>query len=72
LLNIIEYIKKGKSLEALLIGKIRQDYLPVVQELIHRQILVKPTLKPRYLEERYSEKLNLIRAGGNVFNMIHG
>ncbi len=72
LLNIIEYIKKGKSLEALLIGKIRQDYLPVVQELIHRQILVKPTLKPRYLDEKYSEKLQVIKAGGNVFNMIHG
>jgi uncharacterized protein (TIGR02421 family) len=72
LLDIIEYIKKGKSLESLLIGKIRQDYLPVVQELIHRQILIKPTLKPRYLEDKYLEKLNIIKAGGNIFNMIHG
>jgi uncharacterized protein (TIGR02421 family) len=72
LLNIIEYIKQGKSLEALLIGKIRQDYLPVIQELIHRQILIKPVLKPRYLDEIYSDKFNLIKSGGNVFNMIHG
>lgn len=72
LLNIIEYIKKGKSLEALLIGKIRQDYLPVVRELIHRQILIKPVLKPRYLEEKYFERLNLIKNGGSIFNMIHG
>lgn len=72
LLNIIEYIKQGKSLESLLIGKIRQDYLPVIQELIHRQILIKPSLKPRFLEEIYSEKFNIIKSGGNVFNMIHG
>ncbi len=72
LLNIIEYIKKGKKLDALLIGKIRQDYLPVVQELIHRQILVKPTLRPRYLEKAYIDKLENIHSGGNVFNMIHG
>src|SRR5690606_19136480 len=34
-LRISEYIKKGKSLETLLIGKIRQDYISVIQELIH-------------------------------------
>jgi len=72
LLNIIEYIKKGKKLDALLLGKIRQDYLPVVQELIHRQILVNPTLKPRYLGKEYLEKLKNIHNGGNVFSMIHG
>ena len=51
LLNIINYLKKGKSLEPLLIGKIRQDYIPVVQELIHRQILTKIPIKPRYLDD---------------------
>lgn len=70
LLNIIEYIKKGKSLHPLLIGKIRQDYIPVIQELIHRQILTKAPIKPRYLDEKYLSKFENIRSGGNVFNMI--
>lgn len=70
LLNIINYIKNGKSLEPLLIGKIRQDYIPVVQELIHRQILTKIPIKPRYLDEIYLPGIENIRSGGNVFNMI--
>lgn len=70
LLNIISYLKKGKSLEPLLIGKIRQDYIPVVQELIHRQILTKIPIKPRYLDDTYSQGIENIRSGGNVFNMI--
>lgn len=70
LLNIIEYIKKGKSIEPLLIGKIRQDYIPVVQELIHRQILAKIPIKPRYLDKKYESKIENIRSGGNVFNLI--
>ena len=70
LLNIISYLKKGKSLEPLLIGKIRQDYIPVVQELIHRQILTKIPIKPRYLDDIYSRGIENIRSGGNVFNMI--
>jgi uncharacterized protein (TIGR02421 family) len=70
LLNIINYIKNGKSLEPLLIGKIRQDYIPVVQELIHRQILTKIPIKPRFLDETYLPRIENIRSGGNVFNMI--
>lgn len=72
LLNIIEYIKKGKDLEALLIGKIRQDYLPIVQELIHRKILRPAPIRPRYLDNQYLANLKNIQDGGNVFNMIHG
>jgi len=70
LLNIINYLKKGKSLEPLLIGKIRQDYIPVVQELIHRQILTKIPIKPRFLDDIYLPRIENIRSGGNVFNMI--
>src|SRR5690606_34468670 len=69
LLNIIDYLKKGKSLEPLLIGKIRQSYIPVVQELIHRQILTAIPIKPRYLDEKYLSKIENIRSGGNVINL---
>lgn len=72
LLNLIDYIKKGKSLEALLIGKIRQDYLPIVQELVHRNILVKPPILPRYLDAIYQSKIDEVKKNGNIFNMIHG
>ena len=71
LLNLIDYIKKGKSLESLLIGKIRQDYLPIVQELIQREILVKPQILPRYLDVIYLPKIEQVKKNGTIFNMIH-
>ncbi|GAB3421412.1 flavohemoglobin expression-modulating QEGLA motif protein [Niabella aquatica] len=69
-LNIISYIKKGKDLKHLLIGKIREDYLPVVQELVHRNILFKAPVTPRFLTEPFKEKLDEIKKDGNIFKMI--
>ena len=69
-LNIIEYIKKGKDVKALLIGKIREDYLPVVGELIHRNILLEAPVTPRYLSEAFQPKLEAIKHGGNIFKMV--
>ncbi len=71
LLNLIAYIKEGKSLEALLIGKIRQDYLPIVEELVHRGILVKPQVLPRYLDPSFQHKIDQVKKDGTIFGMIH-
>ncbi len=70
LLNLIEYIKKGKDLKQLLIGKIKVEYLPVVQELIHRKILKEAPITPRYLSEQYLKKLDAIKKDGNIFSML--
>lgn len=69
-LNIINYIKKGRNLKNLLIGKIREDYLPVVRELIHRNILLEAPVTPRFLSGDFKEKLDAIKANGNIFQMI--
>lgn len=69
-LNIIDYIKRGKDLKHLLIGKIREDYLPVVQELIHRNILFEAPVTPRFLTGAFTEKLEGIKKAGNIFKMI--
>lgn len=70
LLNIIKYIKEGNDLSDLLIGKIRQDYLPFVQELIYRGVLNKSPIKPRYLENQFLSKLDKIKDEGNIFNLL--
>lgn len=69
-LNIISYIKQGKDIKQLLIGKIREDYLPVVQELIHRNILKPAPITPRYLTSEFTEKLSLLKEDGSIFKMI--
>ncbi len=70
LLNVIEYIKQGRDITQLLVGKIRQDYLPIVEELMHRQLLKPSPLRPKYLEEPYITKITEIKKEGSVFKMI--
>ncbi len=53
-LALLKYLKEGNSLEPLLIGKIRQNYLPVVEELISRKVLKPLSIKPRYLTHKES------------------
>ena len=70
LLNVIEYVKQGKDIAQLLVGKIRQDYLPIIQELMHRQLLKPSPLRPKFLEKPYVDKIEEIQKGGSVFKMI--
>ncbi len=53
-LALIKYLKEGNALEPLLIGKIRQSYIPVIEELVSRKILKPLPIKPRYLIENES------------------
>lgn len=56
LYQLINYLKEGNPLEPLLIGKIKQSYLPVINELIERKILKPMSIKPRYLYNNDSLK----------------
>lgn len=69
-LNLLEYIKKGNDLESLLIGKIQEDYLPIVQELLHRRLLRPIPIVPRFLSSQYREKIEALKKGITIFNMI--
>ncbi|GAB3542235.1 flavohemoglobin expression-modulating QEGLA motif protein [Pontibacter brevis] len=71
LVHLLDYLKQGHELEPLLIGKIRQDYIPIVQELIYRQVLRPVPIKPRYLlDPAIKPKLEQLKAGISVFNLL--
>ena len=70
LINLLEYMKEGNDIKPLLIGKIRQDYLPILDELVYRKILKPIPITPRYLDGRYNKKIKEIEKGINVFNLI--
>lgn len=73
LIEVLDYLKQGHDLEELLVGKIRVDYLPIIQELIHRGILRPVPLRPRYiLDERFNfkKKCEQLRSGINVFHLV--
>ncbi len=70
LLHVIEYVKQGHDISRLLVGKIRQDYLPIIEELTHRRLLKPLLLRPKYLEKPYRNKIDEIKKGGSIFKMI--
>ncbi|MCJ8163748.1 DUF1704 domain-containing protein [Pontibacter sp. E15-1] len=71
LVHLLDYLQKGNELEPLLIGKIRQDYIPIVQELIYRKVLRPVPIKPRYLlDPAIQPKLEQLKAGISVFNLL--
>ena len=71
LVHLLHYLKNGHELEPLLIGKIRQEYIPIVQELIYRQVLRPVPIRPRYLTDpAVKPKLEKLKAGISVFNLL--
>ncbi|CAN5128649.1 flavohemoglobin expression-modulating QEGLA motif protein [soil metagenome] len=71
LVSLLDYLKQGHELEPLLIGKIRQDYIPIMQELIYRKVLKPIPLKPRYLmDPAIEDKMQKLKKGVTVYNLI--
>lgn len=70
LIELINYIKEGNDITMLTIGKIRKEYIPIVQELTFKGVLKPPVLTPRYLEKPYLEHLDTLRKSNGIFRMI--
>ncbi|HKJ78552.1 MAG TPA: tyrosine/phenylalanine carboxypeptidase domain-containing protein [Prolixibacteraceae bacterium] len=72
LLKLLDYLKEGNPLQPLLIGKIRQNYIPVINELIARKILKPIKIKPSYLEnEEALEKLSNVKNIHKITDLIN-
>jgi uncharacterized protein (TIGR02421 family) len=50
LLKVIDYLKSGGRLETLFVGKMAAEHAPIIEELLRRQVLVPPPLRPSYLD----------------------
>lgn len=71
LIEVLAHIGSGKSLEPLLIGKIAVAQVPLIEELLWRQILKAPVLMPRWLEMDGShERLRRVRDGISVIDLV--
>ncbi|HEX5170991.1 MAG TPA: tyrosine/phenylalanine carboxypeptidase domain-containing protein [Cyclobacteriaceae bacterium] len=68
LISLLEYVKAGHDITPLLMGKIRQDYLPIIDELIYRKLLKPIPIKPRYLH-KYLESVKKMESKLTVFNL---
>ncbi len=71
LVEIMLYLAKGGDVEPLLVGKLAVEHIPVVKELLYREVIRKPIFRPRYLElESASARLSRIAAGAGVLDLI--
>ena len=69
--RVLEFAKERKSIEPLLVGKLSLDHVPLVEELLEREILRPPWLRPRWAEgPRAEERLQLVFDGMDVHDLV--
>lgn len=54
--RVLEFVSQRKTIEPLLVGKLSLDNLPLVEELIEREILRPPWIRPRWSEGHTAEE----------------
>ena len=54
--RVLEFVSQRKTIEPLLVGKLSLDDVPLVEELIEREILRPPWIRPRWTVGRSAEE----------------
>lgn len=71
LVGILDYIAEGNDFERLFLGKYGVKHIPVVDELLLRQVLSLPDVVPRYLERAdVKERLEGLSRGVSVLDLV--
>jgi uncharacterized protein (TIGR02421 family) len=71
--RILQALEEGSSLDALFVGKLSLDHIPLVQDLLDRDVLEDPWVRPRWLDvPGAKERLDRLRAGASVMDLYEG
>jgi len=71
LMRVLKWLEQGNELEPLFIGKIREDYVPLIKELLYRRVLGPAPLRPRYLNDpEVRSRLEELKAGISVIDLV--
>jgi uncharacterized protein (TIGR02421 family) len=71
LVEILDYLGQGGTLDPLFVGKIASEHIRFVRELLHRKVILPAVLQPRYLQfPGVAERLEKLSAGMTVLNLI--
>lgn len=71
LVEILDYLGLGGTLEPLFVGKIAVEHIRFVRELLHRKVIHPAEVQPRYLQlPGVAERLEKLSAGMTVLNLI--
>lgn len=74
LLGILDYVAEGGDFERLFLGKFAVKHVPVIDELLLREVLSPPAALPRYLmRSDATERLRLLAEDGlSVMDLVKG
>jgi uncharacterized protein (TIGR02421 family) len=71
--RILDLIAEGSSLDVLFVGKLALDHIPLIQDLLDRDLLQSPWVRPRWLDVPGAhERLDRLRAGASVTDLYEG
>jgi uncharacterized protein (TIGR02421 family) len=71
LVRVMSWLEKGHELEPLYIGKIREDYVPLIRELLYRGLLHQPPLRPRFLDDPDAKsRIEQLKQGISVLDLV--
>ena len=71
LCTILDYIARDGELEPLFVGKIATRHIPIVRELMWRNVLVPPPLIPRYMgQPDVLQRLERLRKGATPADLL--
>lgn len=70
LVRLLRYLREGGSLDTLIVGKLGQDHVSIIEELQWRRILRPPPLRPRWLDgPSAQQRLQAARQGMTVLDL---
>jgi uncharacterized protein (TIGR02421 family) len=71
--RILEALADGCSLDVLFVGKLSLDQVPMIQDLLDREVLQPPWVRPRWLDvPGAQERLDKLRGGVSVTALYEG
>ena len=71
--RLLEALAEGTSLDVLFVGKLALDHIPLIQDLLDREVLNPPWVRPRWLDvPGAQERLDRLREGASVTDLYEG
>jgi hypothetical protein len=71
--RLLEFLVEGGSLDVLFVGKFALDHIPLIQDLLEREVLQAAWVRPRWLDvPGAKERLDRLRAGASVMDLYEG
>ena len=71
--RLLEFLAEGSALDVLFVGKFSLDHVPLIQDLLERDVLQPPWIRPRWLDvPGAEERLDRLREGASVMDLYEG